>query len=300
MTVNYTAAVAAGGKAPVTVSCSPASGQPFPLGATAVSCLAKDAQPQAAACAFTVTVSKVAQLSVTKFLAFGDSITAGVLAGSCPIGGGVSCSVATPTSAPRSTASLIPFGSDLRTLYPFVGEESSSAYPRQLQAALTANYNGQTFTMTNLGSPGEFIAEGKARLSSALIAAAPQVLLLQEGANDLNQGKPPIATLVSDLRAMVREAKGRGIEVFLGTTLPQRQNACRGYDFCDGVADSGPLSAQIRTMAVAEGAILVDLYAKFDGQTSTLLGLDGLHPNDAGYKVMADAFLAAIKQRFEQ
>ncbi len=213
VTVNYTAAVAAGGKAPVTVSCSPASGQPFPLGATAVSCLAKDAQPQAAACAFTVTVSKVAQLSVTKFLAFGDSITAGVLAGSCPIGGGVSCSVATPTSAPRSTASLIPFGSDLRTLYPFVGEESSSAYPRQLQAALTANYNGQTFTMTNLGSPGEFIAEGKARLSSALIAAAPGAAQrevafgrqqLQEHQQRLEAARPGAAQRLRELAAEVR------------------------------------------------------------------------------------------------
>ncbi len=32
----------------------------------------------------------------------------------------------------------------------------------------------------------------------------------------------------------------------------------------------------------------------------TLLGMDGLHPNDAGYKVMADAFFAAIKARFEE
>lgn len=292
--VTFPLATATGGTAPLTTSCTPASGQPFALGATAVSCLARDAKSQSAACAFTVTVTKTPQLSVTKFLAYGDSITAGVIATSCPAGGGVNCTATTLNPL------FTPQGNELKALYPRIGEESSSAYPRQLQAMMGARYTGQSFTVTNLGAPGEFIAEGKARLPSALTASAPQVLLLQEGANDLNQGRPPISTLVNDLRSMVREARGRGIEVFLATTLPQRPNACRGYDFCDGVNDSSPLSAQIRTMAVAEGAVLVDLYPMFDGQTAALLGLDGLHPNDSGYRTMADAFLAAIKQRFEQ
>jgi lysophospholipase L1-like esterase len=227
-------------------------------------------------------------------VAFGDSITAGVLATSCPAGGGVSCAI------PTLTALLTQAHDDLRLLYPGIGEESSSAYPRQLQSMLASRFSAQSISIVNEGSPGEFLVEGKARLPATLTKDAPQVLMLQEGANDLNQARPPIATLVNDLRAMVREARSRGVEVFIGTTLPQRPRACRGYDFCDGVADTVPLNAQIRAMAASEGAVLVDLYPLFDGQTATLLGLDGLHPNQAGYQKMAEAFFAAIAQRLEK
>jgi hypothetical protein len=67
----------------------------------------------------------------------------------------------------------------------------------------------------------------------------------------------------------------------------------------DGIVDVVPANAQIRTMAASEGAILVDLYPIFDGQTSTLLGLDGLHPNEAGYAKMAETFYNAIRDNLE-
>ena len=87
--------------------------------------------------------------------------------------------------------------------------------------------------------------------------------------------------------------------MFVGTLLPQRQGACRGYDFCDGVNDTVTTNAKIRTMVMAEGAYLVDLYPAFEGQTTALLGLDGLHPNEAGYQKMAEMFFEAIRQRLE-
>lgn len=256
-------------------------------------CTARDAKQQTTACTFAVSVTKVPRLTATKFVAFGDSITAGVLVVSCPAGGGVSCSVQTFRSL------LAQQLDDLRLLYQGIGEESASAYPRTLQALLAGRYSAQPISIVNEGSPGEFVADGKSRLPGTLTKDAAHVLLLQEGANDINQGRPPIASHVNDLRAMVREARGRGIVVFVGTLLPQRPNACRAYDFCDGVADVVPMNAQIRAMVATEGAVLVDLYSVFDGQTATLLGLDGLHPNDAGYQKMAETFFAAIRQRLE-
>jgi lysophospholipase L1-like esterase len=44
---------------------------------------------------------------------------------------------------------------------------------------------------------------------------------------------------------------------------------------------------------------LVELYTAFQGQESTLLGLDGLHPNEAGYQRMAELFFEAIRQKLE-
>ena len=66
-----------GGEGTVNVTCSPPSGETFPIGMTPVQCTATDSLGRTGTCAFGVTVSKLAQLSKTKYLAFGDSITAG-------------------------------------------------------------------------------------------------------------------------------------------------------------------------------------------------------------------------------
>jgi lysophospholipase L1-like esterase len=164
---------------------------------------------------------------------------------------------------------------------------------------LANRYVAQSFVVTNEGNSGELVADGKTRLTQSLNANLPQVLLLQEGANDMTGGRPPIDTIVNDFRAMIRDARGRGVQVFLGTLLPQREGACRAYDYCDGVNDVVTLNARLRTLAASEGAVLVDLYQTFDGQTATWLGLDGLHPNEAGYQKMADVFYSAVTQALE-
>src|SRR3954465_11542966 len=74
--VTYPPATVTGGATPVTVTCTPASGSSFNVGMTAVACAAVDAAAQQAQCSFTVTLTPLV-LSVTKFLAFGDSLTIG-------------------------------------------------------------------------------------------------------------------------------------------------------------------------------------------------------------------------------
>jgi lysophospholipase L1-like esterase len=229
----------------------------------------------------------------TRFLAFGDSITSGKAGNDCTSGGALNCRLNTFLDAGHAWLN------DLLRLDPRLGEESPFAYPRVLQTMLAARYAAQTITIPNAGNSGELVSAGKVRLTTTLNAEAPQVLLLQEGANDMTGGRPPIAAIVNDFRAMVRDAQGRGIRVFIGTLLPQREGACRGYDFCDGVNDIVPTNAALRTMAAAEGAVVVDLHQEFVSQTNTLLDLDGLHPNEAGYRKIAEMFFAAIRERLE-
>ena len=92
MAITFETPSASDGQPPVTVACTPGSGANFGLGATRVECTATDALNRTNTCAFTVTVSRTPQLTYTKFLAFGDSITAGevsnpVATGLLPQGG---------------------------------------------------------------------------------------------------------------------------------------------------------------------------------------------------------------------
>ena len=68
---------AAGGVLPLSVSCSPPSGAAFSIGTTTVLCTFVDAVASQTTCSFTVRVLGPPRLSATRFLAFGDSITAG-------------------------------------------------------------------------------------------------------------------------------------------------------------------------------------------------------------------------------
>lgn len=259
--VTYPAPMVTGGSAPVTIVCSPRSGSSFLAGSTDVSCKAIDAQQRTASCGLTVTVTLVPRLSATRFVAFGDSVTEGKLG---PAG---------YTGDPR---------------FP-------DAYALVLYNLLTERYTMQTIDMYDRGFGGErVVPDGVARLPGVLSGDAPQVLLLLEGVNDLINGGS-IASLVDGLKTMIRDARNRGIVVFLGTLLPERPGGLR----------SGhpelivPANDEIRRLAAAEDATLVDLYQAFGGSPDPLIDADGLHPTAAGYKKMGETFLIAIRLRLD-
>jgi lysophospholipase L1-like esterase len=249
-----------------------------------VTCTAEDAHHLTASCGFEVQIRAAPpkppapQLSATRFVAFGDSITAGVTA---------TCARVTPFMTFAETMSVLPRAAD-----------DPWAYPSVLQAQLRSRYTAQTPIVLNRGNPGEELTDGVTRLPGVLSADMPQIVLLQEGANDVNQGHSP-ATLAASLRSMVRDARSRGMQAYVGTLLPQRPlgvgGSCRGFGADNVVAAND----QIRAMAASEGAPLVDLYQAFGATPGDLIGPDGLHPTEAGYSKIADAFFDVIRQRLE-
>ena len=183
MRVPYALATTIGGTAPIAVSCTPPSDSLFPGGTSTATCVATDARQQTASCTFTVTVQVVPLLEKTRFLAFGDSITEGIL----------------PS-----------------------GELTPVPYPAGVKNRLTARYTMQEFVVTNAGRGGEQTVDGVTRLPGVLSANNPEVVLLFEGVNDLAGGESSkISVVVNNLRTMIQTARGRGAQVFLATLLPE-------------------------------------------------------------------------------
>lgn len=276
VTVSYGSPSATGGTAPLgTPACTPASGSRFPVGSTTVECTVRDAEQQSASCGFTVRVTAPPTLTRTRFLAFGDSLTEGKLS-LCPFG-------------------LRPFSfedylADMRTAVnvPF-------SYPNRLRALLADRYTTQTPVVINEGFGGERIDDGLDRLPDMLSQHRPEALLLMEGINDV-RGPDDIPDLVDGLRGMVQQARSRGVLVYLGTLLPQRQGGCRNFTDRTTILQA---NEAIKVMGFLEGALMVDLHAVLVGQENTLLGPDGLHPNEAGYEKMAEALFSAIRVTLE-
>lgn len=281
--VFYSKPQVTGGAQPLQTSCTPTIGATFDAGTTTVSCTTVDASQQTASCSFDVTVV-VPTLPVTSFMAFGDSITWGSN-GMC---------VRRFDGDPTTWAFQ-----DLQSLWANVNPPSA-AYPGVLEALLENRYRQQTFTVANEGLPGEAVTNVNTfpRFVTALDTHRPEVLLLQEGVNDLHapaSRRPSPAAIAAALGEMVREARGRGIPVFLGTLLPERVGACRAF----GPERIPPANVEIRAVAAREGAVLVDLYQVFVAQQGTLLDEDGLHPSAAGYTKMAETFFDAIRAQLE-
>jgi lysophospholipase L1-like esterase len=215
------------------------------------------------------------QLTTTKFLAFGDSLTAGEV--SQPTGG------RSVDSARNIRLVLVP----------------SAAYPTQLLALLRTRYTAQSaqLQVTNAGRPGEWAEDGALRLPGVLSSNRPEAVLLLQGVNELFAlGVPGVARASRAIDTMAREVRGRGARLFLATLPPSRSTGPAAVT--NTLIQS--LNAQIRTTARGENAVLVDLHQALSADVNRYIGIDGIHPTEAGYQRMADIFFAAIREELER
>ena len=165
----------------------------------------------------------------------------------------------------------------------------TSRLQRKLQAHLgraTIIKDGQQSTRSNQGSD---------RLPDSL-TVRPAYTLIHYGTNDWSRSEcrinPPCFTIDS-LRTMVRDVKGRQGLPVLATIIPP--NSAHSFNPPERSPWVSAMDVRIRELARTEGAVLADLEAAFLRAPSVpALFADHIHPNDAGYEVMAQAFFDAI------
>jgi lysophospholipase L1-like esterase len=272
ISVVYGTPTVANGAPPLTVVCTPASGTIFPTGPNTVTCTATDNQQRTDSCAFAITVNVPPKISATRYVAFGDSMTAG---------------------------EVVSAGSGFSRILRLVPEQ---AYPAVLQKDLTNLYStqGQSISVRNEGKQGETAVDGYARLPGVLSQGNYQVLTLMDGANDLaSRDSVKAQQGLQAIWKMVQEAKSRGLKVFLATLPPQNKNS--GPPRYGLAEDEVPaFNDGVRYIAEREAITLVDVYEAFHGDNTTLIDVDGLHPTPAGYQAIADAFFKAIRQDLQE
>jgi acyl-CoA thioesterase I len=153
------------------------------------------------------------------------------------------------------------------------GANEDESYPVRL-AKLTGR------RVVREGVPGEVSATGLARLPGVLDEYRPRLLLLCHGGNDFLH-RLPKEQAAENLRAMIRLAKSRGIDVLLiGTPEP-------------GFAVSPPafyveIAKEFRIPY--EGDVLGKILR--DGS----LKADQVHPNAQGYRLMAERVYELLRK----
>jgi acyl-CoA thioesterase I len=205
-----------------------------------------------------------ATLRISKILAFGDSMTYGV-------------------DAPPLLLRALDAG-------------ITQSYPFKLQSLLGTRYSGQSVSVFNAGIGGKNAWEDRDRLAGMVSQTHPDLVLLMEGANDLNSIGPPstnaqIDSTVAHMEDMVRDTLASGIPVVVATLPPQREGG-KGH----GIPYLSKYNNDLKTMASKKGAFIVDVNAQFP---VSLIGSDGLHPTEQGYQLIAEMMFDAIKSRYE-
>ncbi len=220
------------------------------------------------------------RISRTRFLAFGDSFTAGEV--TTPVGGQLGVVIGE-------------WGA--RTLIRRQVVVPTASYPSQLQTQLRTTYLSQAtaITVLNSGEPSERILDGARRFPGVFDANRPEVVLLQEGANGLPLVGPDISTGV--MRTMVQAAKNGGARVFVGSMIPQVAGRPRATT---PVSETLAYNNTLQIMSTQENVTYVDLYSPMLADAPTLIGSDGLHPTEAGYRRIADLFFSAIRAQLEE
>ena len=206
-------------------------------------------------------------LTVTRIMAFGDSLTEGESLGR----------LFAPTLHNHGTAGV------------------STSYPFKLKAILTSTYTGQAdqIQVFNAGVGGEKVVGSQARdrLLVSLNTYQPNVLLLLHGVNNVN-GSEDIGAIVEAIEELIELAHARGVHVILGNLPPQipTTKATGGVRLIE-------FNNALPAVASEEGASFVNVFANV---STSMLMEDGLHLKEEGNQKLAEVFYAAIKARYHR
>jgi lysophospholipase L1-like esterase len=212
--------------------------------------------------------------------------------------------------APESTAAAIAFGDSITDGFHST-PDTNRMWPAVLAARLLGAKGGPQIAVVNEAISGNQVLHDGAGVNAlarfdhdVLARAGVKYLLILEGINDIGRGLGPAATpatlvsaddVIGAHRQMVERAHAHGIRA-IGATLTPYEGAA--YYSEKGETVRAALNAWIRTGGVYDAFIDFDAVTRDPSQPGKFKqefdSGDHLHPNDAGYKAMADSIDLAL------
>ncbi len=153
------------------------------------------------------------------------------------------------------------------------------------------------------GISGQTTPQMLVRFRQDVIALQPSVVVILAGTNDIagNTGPSTQAMIQDNLVSMVELAEANQISVVLSSVLPASD-----YRWRPGL-EPGPkivaLNAWMRAYAAEHGVVYLDYHSAMVDEHLGLgpdLSSDGVHPNEAGYRLMAPLADAAIAKALSE
>ena len=149
----------------------------------------------------------------------------------------------------------------------------------------------------NRGIGGQTTPQMLVRFRADVIALKPKVVVILAGTNDIagNTGPSTLEMIEDNLASMADVARSNGIKVVLSSVLPVYD-----YPWKPGLEPAPKIIALNKWMkdyADKHGDIYLDYHSAMSdakGGMRPELAHDGVHPNEAGYRIMAPLVEQAI------
>lgn len=181
--------------------------------------------------------------------------------------------------------------------------DANKRWPNRLAERLTARKSGFKVAVLNAGISRNRLLHGKdedgsnalARLDSdVLVQSGARYLIVLLGINDI--GFPRAVTadeIIAGHRQIIDRAHAMGFKVYGGTLTPFQAYLPGLYYTDEGEEQRQVINQWIRTSKAYDAVIDFDKAIRDPDKPARILPAydsgDNLHPNDAGYKAMADA-----------
>ena len=192
---------------------------------------------------------------------------------------------ASPPENPAGAVDTVPATPDGRRTILFLGTsltaglglDPDSAYPQQVQRKIDAS--GLPYQVVNAGVSGETSAGLLRRLDWVLRGPA-DVIVVETGANDGLRGLPVAATHATIGEVLTRIRTVRPDAALLLVQMEAPPNLGQEY--------TAAFRAMFAELAREHGATLLPFLLEGVAGNSRLNQNDGIHPNDAGERIVAD------------
>jgi acyl-CoA thioesterase-1 len=186
----------------------------------------------------------------------------------------------------------------------FMGDSITEGWGQK--GAATIPDRGEFFPgkpYVNRGISGQTTPQMLVRFRQDVIDLKPKVVVLLAGTNDIaeNTGKITLREIGGNIASMSELSRANGIRVVLCSVLPASE--FHWHPGLEPAPKIRALNAWIKDFAAKNGYVYVDYYARMsnsEGGLKTELSPDGVHPNKAGYEIMAPLAEAGITEALKK
>jgi lysophospholipase L1-like esterase len=179
---------------------------------------------------------------------------------------GAGCNKKSPTQP--STIDVLAFGDSLTF---GIGATSGNGYVPVLERRIGID-------IFNSGIPGNTTGDALVRLNASVLSRDPRIVIVLLGGNDLLQNVP-LQTRIDNITQIVERIRADGSKVIL-------------VGVGSGALD--PFNGALPDLASRTGSSYVpDIMSGIFGNPSLMS--DNIHPNDAGYAIIADRIEPALR-----
>jgi lysophospholipase L1-like esterase len=181
-------------------------------------------------------------------------------------------------------------------------DDKTKSYPAYLQEKIDNSVTNGKVTVINAGVSGDTTLDGLSRIDEDVLSKNPQIVIIELGANDLDLTKNPPVNTRENLQEIVKKLDNGKRKIYVAKFYTEEVARATAANF--GITDPVLQTFLIKQyddifneLASSNNVELIeDIWTGVWGIHMS----DSVHPNAAGYEIMADHYFKALQPYLQE